>query len=383
MGRIHYSLKSGSSKPLSDIPMPKELNIRIRNLVLRANKGQQVECGEIIAEPPSPLGGAHHAAASGKIKVVNYYHLTIQCDGENRSVAPEDVASMGTGKKLLRTLQRLGIDVTQLDRAGLLIINGLNPEPGISVAEQLLESERELLEAGLRLAQRIIVPTRTVLASPSSSGFLSGTETMKIEPKYPASLNPLVVKAVTGKEYPEDTRILTLMNLYELGFVAQTGLPLTSTIMTIKGRNYRVPVGTPLGYLLDLLEIPVSDGDKVILGGPFRGEAVYGLDEGVKKGDYGLLVIPHEEFPPVEDATCINCGECVLNCPGRVLPNLISRYAEFEMFEMAEKCGLRSCLECGLCSFNCTARRPLLQYIRLAKNQLLSRGNAAMPLQAG
>lgn len=53
---------------------------------------------------------------------------------------------------------------------------------------------------------------------------------------------------------------------------------------------------------------------------------------------------------------------------------MLSRYAEYEMFEMAEKHHLHSCFECGLCSFNCTVRRPILQYIRFAKDQLLASG---------
>lgn len=373
---INYSLKTDPNRVIRPIPAPSELNMRVRNLVLKTGKGKTVKRGELIAEHPARTGRTHHAAASGKITKVTYYHLSIKCDGRETDVAPVNVAAMGPGKELMLTLQDLGLDMTQLSRADLLVINGLNPEPGISVAGQLLQTESDILEAGLGLAEKIIMPVRTVLAAPSSSCILPGAETMKVEAKYPNSLNALTVKAVTGEEYPDNTRVLSLMNLYELGLVALRGLPVTDTVMTIKGRNYRVPVGTPIKHLLSVLEIPISSGDKAVLGGPFRGEAVYSLDEGVKKGDYGLFVIPADEFPPIEDATCINCGECVLNCPGRIQPNLISRYAEFEMFEKAEKCGLHSCLECGLCSFNCTARRPLLQYIRLAKEQLKARGQA-------
>jgi electron transport complex protein RnfC len=46
------------------------------------------------------------------------------------------------------------------------------------------------------------------------------------------------------------------------------------------------------------------------------------------------------------------------------------------MFEMAEKHGLHSCFECGLCAFSCTMRRPLLQYIRFAKDQLRAAGRS-------
>ncbi|WP_027177189.1 4Fe-4S dicluster domain-containing protein [Maridesulfovibrio hydrothermalis] len=376
MLKINYSLESGVQKSVADISAPAELNIQVRNLVLKARKGQKISRGEIIAEHPSKFGGACHAAASGKAVKVNYHHLTIKCDGGESAVEPVDVQSMGPGKELLRTLQGLGIDVAPLSsRTETLVINGLNSEPGISVSEQLLRDEKEILEAGLRLAETLITPMHTALAVAYGSSFsLHGAQTAYVKPKYPRSLDALTVKAVTGKEYPEDTKILSIMDLYDLGLVAKYGLPVTSTIMTISGKNYRVALGTPIRHLLSELDIKVQSGDKVVLGGPFRGEAVYSLDEGVKKGDYGLFVISADEFPSIEDATCINCGECVLSCPARILPNMISRYAEYERFEMAEKYNLNSCFECGLCSFNCTVRRPILQYIRFAKDQLRTGG---------
>jgi len=110
------------------------------------------------------------------------------------------------------------------------------------------------------------------------------------------------------------------------------------------------------------------------LGGPFRGEAIYSLDQGVKKGDHGLFITSSDSIPAVQDAACINCGECVLQCPARIQPHLISRCAEYERFDEAVRYGLNSCFECGLCAFNCFARRPLLQYIRFAKAQILAKG---------
>ncbi|MBI9110214.1 4Fe-4S dicluster domain-containing protein [Maridesulfovibrio ferrireducens] len=378
MLKIHYSLESDVLNIINDITAPSEINIRVRNLVLKAKKGQSVARGEIIAEHPSKFGGAYHASASGKATKVNYHHLTIKCDCAENSVEPVDVQSMGPGKELLHTLQELGIDVAPFSsHCDNLVINGLNPEPGIFVAELLLECEKDILETGLRLAESLITPIHTMLAVARGTSYsLSGTESVSVKPKYPNSLNSLVIKAVTGNEFADDTKIMSIMDIYNLGLVAKFGLPVTDTIMTICGHNYRVPLGTPIRHLLNELDIPVKSGDKAVLGGPFRGEAVYSLDEGVKKGDHGLFIISAGEFPSVEDTTCINCGECVLSCPARILPNLISRYAEYEKFEMAKKYDLDSCFECGLCSFNCTIRRPILQYIRFAKDQLRVSGKA-------
>ena len=40
---------------------------------------------------------------------------------------------------------------------------------------------------------------------------------------------------------------------------------------------------------------------------------------------------------------------------------------EFELFDRTAELDIDDCFECGLCAAVCTARRPLLQYIRLAK----------------
>lgn len=372
MLKIHYSLKSDLQGGITEIPAPTELSVQVRNLVLKTAKRKKVVRGQIIAEHPSKFGGAYHAGASGTVGVVDYHHLTIKCDGKDEAVEPVDVGALAPGKELLRGLQELGIDVAVFSSpVETLVINGLNPEPGVSVAEQLLADEKPTLEAGLQLACSLVSAKHVVLAVADKNEYeLAGATSKTVKAKYPHSIDALVAKSITGKEFSSSARVLSVMDLYALGFVAKTGLPLTETVMTIGGRNYRVPLGTTIRHILQSLEMNVSTGDIVVLGGPFRGEAIYSLDEGVKKGDYALFDISSSAFPAVEDAPCINCGECVLNCPARILPNLISRYAEFEMFEMAEKHGLNSCFECGLCAFSCTARRPLLQYIRFAKTQL-------------
>lgn len=376
MLKIHYSLDTDLGNGITDIELPSELNIQIRNLALRTRKGAKLTKGDIVAAHPSPSGGAYHAAASGKVTAVNEFQLTIKCDDSEEMVEPVDVQSLEVGKPLLRGLQELGIDVAPLTgKADTLIINGLNPEPGISTAQQLLKDETECLQAGLEMARKMLTPSRVVLAvSKGDPSTLSGAETKGLKARYPGSLDALVVRAVTGKEFPAEARVINVMDLYNLGRVALTGLPIMDTIVTIEGNNYRIPLGTPIGYLLEKLELEVKSGDTVVLGGPFRGEAVYSLKEGIKVSDHGLFIVPAGQFPPVQDAPCINCGECVLNCPARVQPHLISRCAEYEMFDKAEKYGLHSCFECGLCSFNCFARRPLLQYIRFCKDQLLASG---------
>lgn len=379
MLKIRYPLDSQLANSIREMTPPKELHVNVRNLVLKVGKGAELRKGDIVAEHPSKGVGAFHASACGKVSGVNYHSLTVKCSGKAETVDPVNVETMGKGLELMRALQGLGVNVAQFEGdVDVLVVNGQNPEPGISVAQQILRDGREELRAGLDMARRLLSPGRTVLAVPKGEETtITGAETVGVKAKYPYSLDALVVRAITGKEFPEGVRAISVMDLYDLGRVVQTGLPITETLMSIAGHNYRVPIGTPVGHILNALNMAVFPGDIAVLGGPFRGEAIYSLDQGVKKGDHGLFVTSSDAIPAVQDAACINCGECVLQCPARIQPHLISRCAEYERFDEAVRYGLNSCFECGLCAFNCFARRPLLQYIRFAKAQILAKGRDA------
>ena len=125
--------------------------------------------------------------------------------------------------------------------------------------------------------------------------------------------------------------------------------------------------------------------DRVVVGGPMRGRAVPSLAAGVSKDDYSLLVVPHAAFPPVTDKACINCGECTLVCPSRIMPGLVARYVEFEMYDKAGEFRIDTCMDCGLCGYVCTARRPVLQLLRLGKEVLKIQSStlASCRLQGG
>ena len=43
-----------------------------------------------------------------------------------------------------------------------------------------------------------------------------------------------------------------------------------------------------------------------------------------------------------------------------------------EMWDEAKEYGAMDCIECGCCTYICPSKRPLLQYIRVAKNQIVA-----------
>ena len=271
----------------------------------------------------------------------------------------------------------MGVNTRSLGRrCKTLIINALNPDPGVTWAEPMLVSHVENLRTGMELHRRMARADNVILAVPKGSkGAYGGIPLAYVGPEYPNSVDQLVIKAVTGEENPEGVGIVGLHNIWSLGRVGRLGRPLIETVVTIgsyeHSGNYIVRDGSTIGELLQFANIRLKDGDTVVRGGPLRGESLDRLDRSVTKGTYGIFVVEAGTIPPMEGhSPCVSCGACVLVCPARLKPSNLSRYAEFALHERCRAEHIESCLECGLCGYVCIARRPVLQYIRLAKRKL-------------
>jgi len=65
-------------------------------------------------------------------------------------------------------------------------------------------------------------------------------------------------------------------------------------------------------------------------------------------------------------------------CPGRIVPKMLSDYAEHYSEDAFLKHQGMECCECGCCSYVCPARRPLTQTIKsMRKIQLAKKSGKA------
>jgi electron transport complex protein RnfC len=103
------------------------------------------------------------------------------------------------------------------------------------------------------------------------------------------------------------------------------------------------------------------------MGGPMMGFPVSTLDVPVTKTTSGVLFLTEEEIDSRAHSQCIRCGWCLDACPMGLQPNEIGVYVEAGRAQDTAKFGLFECFECGCCAFVCPAKRPLVQFIRLAK----------------
>ena len=366
--------------PIQNIPVPEELHVPLDGHVPVIARGQKVAEGAEIAAHPALQKGILHTPAAGKVLQVADTHISIKTDGQTAQTPAIDRPDIAQDENSLQGLEKWGIDIGGLAGSEILIINGLNPEPGISVCDQLLRDHLDTVECGFLLLQKLMSPSETIFAvSQENKVCLTGTRIRHIDPFYPVSLAPLLVKNILGRENLQNVTVVGVLQLYAIGRVIESHQPVTETIMTIGRGNYRVKIGTPVRSILRHVEQPVNTGDRVILGGPYQGRAVYSLDQGVDKNTYGLFVVPTSAYPPVKDTNCLNCGECVRYCPARIMPNMIGRCVEFNLLEKTLRYGISACFECGLCGYYCPVRRPLLQYIRLAKKELADQNKQLTP----
>lgn len=378
-----FHLVYGVTQRFSYGPSPKlvRLNREGFTLVPGLKRKTPVYPGMLLGEHPAPDKGDLFASIHGEISEITERSVFLAATDPSKDapeVEPVDLLGQGLeGDELALAVKKIGVNTRSLGRrCKTLIINALNPDPGVTWAEPMLVSHVENLRTGMELHRRMARADNVILAVPKGSKVAyEGIPLAYVEPEYPNSVDQLVIKAVTGEENPEGVGIVGLHNIWSLGRVGRLGRPLIETVVTIgsyeHSGNYIVRDGSTIGELLQFANIRLKDGDTVVRGGPLRGESLDRLDRSVTKGTYGIFVVEAGTIPPMEGhSPCVSCGACVLVCPARLKPSNLSRYAEFALHERCRAEHIESCLECGLCGYVCIARRPVLQYIRLAKRKL-------------
>ena len=332
--------------------------------------------GTVIATHANPKIGDLHASITGTVKNITDRVVEIEQTGSAEELAlqkiePKNLAGLAV-EELLVTLKELGVSTRPFTRlCNTFVINGLNPEPGMAYAEELLLSYQNILEAGVNLIKRLSNAKEYILAVPDGNTTpLAGTTSTYVHPVYPMSLARPLCTEIFGKESTAGITVARAHAVFSLGLVAASGLPLTRTLVTVQGDNFLIPVGVPISEVLKYTGHNPEPGDTIILGGAMRGHAVSHAERGISKTDEAMFLRKKADALPLENNPCINCGACVHICPMRLRPNLLSRYVEFEQYTACRGADIELCIECGLCAFVCPACRPMQQQYSMAKQQL-------------
>ena len=252
-----FHLVYGVTQRFSYGPSPKlvRLNREGFTLVPGLKRKTPVYPGMLLGEHPAPDKGDLFASIHGEISEITERSVFLAATDPSKDapeVEPVDLLGQGLeGDELALAVKKMGVNTRSLGRrCKTLIINALNPDPGVTWAEPMLVSHVENLRTGMELHRRMARADNVILAVPKGSKVAyEGIPLAYVEPEYPNSVDQLVIKAVTGEENPEGVGIVGLHNIWSLGRVGRLGRPLIETVVTIGSYEHS---GRPQRHQRDL-----------------------------------------------------------------------------------------------------------------------------------
>ncbi|MHC4106467.1 MAG: electron transport complex subunit RsxC [Planctomycetota bacterium] len=402
--------------PLLVIPLAQHLG---KPSVPVVKEGQEVARGQRIARPDGFVSVSLHAPASG---VVRRIALTPSISGRmvpgvflephpgstqevmEGTPCPVDTA---TSDEIVAAIQDAGVvglggaafpthvklKIPEDKSVDTLIINGVECEPYLTTDHRIMLEQREDIFTGIRYLLKVSGAERVIVGveanKPDAAAHLreglpddlpASVEMLPV--KYPQGAEKMLITALLGREVPSgglplDVHALcvNVATTAEIGRLLPHGRGIQERVITITGPavqrkgNYRIPIGTPLRFLLDSVGVE-ADVDRVFLGGPMMGMAASSLDISITKGTSGVVAFTDTEAERTRRKIypCIRCAYCVDACPILLNPSELGILAQNQEYErMEEEFHLMDCFECGACSFVCPSHIPLVQQFRFAK----------------
>lgn len=430
--------KLTAEQPIKRLPFAPRLIVPLSQHIGQPAKsivrvGQEVVRGQLIAEANGWLSVPHHAPASGVVEaielrpsargpwtesiVIRVYQGSTQ---EVLAGSPCDIDAL-TPDQIIKAVQETGMvglggaafpshakmAVPKDAHIHTLVINGCECEPYLTCDHRVMVEEADDLITGIRFAMRATGAVRTIIGIENNKmsavlairdalarrGIPEGVIAVEDVPtKYPQGAEKMLIMALFGVEVPSGGLpmhfgivVLNVGTLAALGRLLPAGQGLVERVVTVTGPgvarpgDYRVPLGTPMSFLLDYAGAPAKSR-QVILGGPMMGQSVASLNVPVTKGVSGLIVLRDQELAEREQLKtypCIKCGACVESCPMGLNPSALGMLAAKREYEqMGSDYHLGDCFECGCCSYVCPSNIPLVQQFRVAKQVLRERSPA-------
>ncbi|MEZ6959923.1 MULTISPECIES: electron transport complex subunit RsxC [unclassified Aeromonas] len=426
-GGIHPAdnKRQSSQTPVVDAGLPPQLIIPVRQHAglagdLLVQVGDRVKKGQPLTRYAKGRIVPVHAPTSGTVTEIGNHTvahpsglddlcITLTPDGEDawgeRNGKP-DYWNLERGE-LLERIQQAGIaglggavfpTHSKLDGRGqlteILIVNGLECEPYITTDDRLMQQYADEIMDGIRVLKHLLKPKLTLIGvednKPEAIDQLTRHTTdedvlVKTVPtKYPSGGAKQTIELLTGRQVPKGGRavdigimVLNVATVFAIKRAIIDGEPLIERIVTLTGDSFKQPgnawvrLGTPVRWLLQRFELQPEADQRVIMGGPMMGFTLPHAMVPVVKATNCLLAPTRAELPfPGPEQACIRCSACADACPATLLPQELYWYSRAREYDKAEQLNLFDCIECGACAWVCPSEIPLVQYYKIAKDDI-------------
>lgn len=386
------------------------------------SKGDRVLVGQKIAEAAGFVSVPVYASVSGTVKGIErrltaaggtsdavivendgmYQEVSVQAEGKE--------PDMLSRKEILERIQEAGVagmggagfpthvklSPKDPEKIDYVLINGAECEPYLTADYRRMLEYPEQVAGGLRIFLKLFPNAKGVICIEDNKPeciramekVCQGDSSLKVQTlktKYPQGAERMLIYAVTGRKInssmlPADAGCVvdnaeTAAAVYR---AVVMGKPVTERIVTVTGdavahpSNFLAPVGMDQQELLDAAGGLVKPAEKIISGGPMMGFALFDLHVPVTKTTSGLVCLSADEVSRHKPSACINCGRCVAECPERLVPTRLARFAQHGDEKSFLKYYGMECCECGCCSYVCPAKRPLAQEIKSMRKMVLA-----------
>ncbi len=431
MGGVHPADKKLSAGcAIKAFPVPAQVTIPCAMHIgapaeIVVAKGDKVKVGTLIAKANGFVSANIHSSVSGTVMQIGpvadaggytKQAVTIKVEGDeweesidrtpdiNANVdafSPEEIINLvheagvvGMGGATFPTKVKLSIPLEK--KAEAVLINAVECEPYLTADHRVLLEKADEMLIGTQLLMKAVKVERAYVGIEQNKMdaiekltalCFSKYPNIKVVPlklRYPQGSEKHLIKAIMGKEVPSGRLPIdvgavvdnagTAVAVYE---AVMKKKPLIERVVTVTGdsvknpSNFMVRIGTPIQELIDAAGGLPEDTGKIISGGPMMGKAITRTDIPVGKGTSGVLMLPESLAHRGPLANCIRCGKCVDACPMGLEPYLLSIYSKKQNFEACEANHVADCIECGCCVFSCPSNRPILDFVRFGKQNVM------------
>ena len=417
-----YNKQFTDHLPIEKMPAPAEVVLPLSMHIGAPCKpivevGQAVKMGQLVAEADGFVSANIHASVSGTVKAIEnrltgngQKSLCIVIENDSQDELSDEIKPSAwedlSVETLLDRVANAGIvgmgGATFPTRVKLappadkkidhIIINGAECEPYLTSDHAVMREHPEKVIGGLKIMMKILGQTKGYIGIEDNKEDAiqaiqavadESIEIYSLHTKYPQGSEKQLVTAITGREVPSGTlpsevgcvisNSSTAIAIYD---AVTSGMPLIERVVTVTGKGInehavlQFRVGTLVSDIIEYCGGLTADIEKVILGGPMMGFAIFDTAVPATKGTSGILCMNAEEAYMLEPSNCIRCGKCTEVCPMGLMPLYIASYSLNGDYEKSDEYNAMDCIECGSCAFICPARRPLVASIRVAKKHI-------------